>query len=141
MYGLNPLENDTQLDADEDGLSNFVEFILRLNPASNDTDSDLMPDGWEVLNYLNPLFDDSGLDPDGDGLTNIEEYLAGSNPNAAPETPVPTTTTTPTTTTSTPTTSTTPTQPPDVLPLVLAAGGVSIGVVLVVILFLRKRTE
>ena len=78
---LDPLVNDSQLDNDNDGLSNLYEFqngTLFNNP---DSDNDGMPDGWEVNNDLDPLADDTAQDEDSDGLTNLEEYLIGTSAN------------------------------------------------------------
>lgn len=49
-------------DIDNDGLTNYEEFLLGTNPLHWDTDADGMPDGWEVLNGLSPL---SATDDDG----------------------------------------------------------------------------
>ena len=54
-----------------------------INPNNPDTDSDLMPDGWEVLNVIDPLVNDAGDDFDVDDLTNLQEYNYGTDPNDA----------------------------------------------------------
>ncbi|MDA0766810.1 MAG: CRTAC1 family protein [Verrucomicrobia bacterium] len=47
-----------------------------------DTDSDLIPDWWEMANFLNKnLAADAAIDNDKDGRTSLEEYWAGTNPN------------------------------------------------------------
>ncbi|UJG41078.1 MAG: hypothetical protein K9W45_01130 [Candidatus Heimdallarchaeum aukensis] len=80
-YSLDPLTDDSSLDADSDSLTNLEEYSSGTNPSNSDTDSDGMPDGWEVTNSLDPLTDDSSLDADSDGLTNLEEYSSGTDPN------------------------------------------------------------
>ena len=77
---LNPLINDSGLDKDGDGLTNFGEYQYDTDPNNHDTDNDGMLDGWEVDNSLNPKSDDSNGDPDGDSYTNLQEYLAGTDP-------------------------------------------------------------
>ncbi len=78
---LNPLLNDSALDADHDGLINLQEYILGTNPQNNDSDGDQMPDGYEVMNDLDPLSNDAHNDPDFDGFDNIVEYEQGTNPH------------------------------------------------------------
>ena len=104
-YSLNPLENDSHLDQDFDGVSNLQEYQYGINPSDNDTDSDSvsdydelylfftepgnsdsdndgMPDGWELVYSLNPkLADDAERDLDSDGLSNLLEYEFFSRPN------------------------------------------------------------
>ena len=79
-------------DADGDGLTYGLEFLLNTQPQDWDSDNDELPDGWEFFHGLNPL-DASSLtvngslgDPDGDSLSNKDEYLYGipsnwDNPN------------------------------------------------------------
>lgn len=81
--GLNPLMNSSSADADNDGLTDFEEYLQGTDPQDADSDADGMSDGWECHNGLNPLVDDSSADPDGDGLTNLEEYIAGTDPQSA----------------------------------------------------------
>lgn len=57
-------------DADGDGLSEMVEFLLGLDPASADSDNDGVPDG----NSTAPN------DLDRDGLMNSQEASQGRNP-------------------------------------------------------------
>ncbi len=87
---LDPYKNDTDSnevpdgdeDPDEDGLSNYEEYLNGTNPNINDTDGDGMDDGWEIDNGINPLDPTDGDDDnDGDGLSNYEEYLYGTDPN------------------------------------------------------------
>ena len=84
--------NDGGLDADQDGLSNYEEFLLNTNPRLEDTDGDGVSDLIELTMGANPLNEDSdkdGLadgfeislnlnplqpDTDGDGLTDEWEY-------------------------------------------------------------------
>ncbi len=89
--------NDANLDADGDGLTNYMEYVFGFNPtlldsdgdgindrdelASVDTDSDNMPDDYEIYYGLDPFFADGDLDLDNDGLSNYEEYLQGLLPN------------------------------------------------------------
>jgi len=51
------------------------------NESDLDDDNDGMSDEYELLNGLNPLLDDRLLDLDNDGVSNYQEYLDGSNPN------------------------------------------------------------
>ena len=50
------------------------------NPLKPDTDSDGMPDGWEVKNFLNPNEDDADKDQELDRLSNSTEYELGTRP-------------------------------------------------------------
>lgn len=82
-YNLDPLFNDTNLDYDNDSLSNLLEFQLGSYPNNPDSDSDGMDDGYENNNGLNLLYNDSELDLDSDGLSNFLEYQVGSLANNA----------------------------------------------------------
>lgn len=53
-HGLNPQINDSALDNDRDGLSNFDEFQRRLNPTNPDSDGDGLYDGDEIALGLDP---------------------------------------------------------------------------------------
>ena len=88
---LDPIECGRESeDPDNDGLSNYLEFLGRdgvantndwTDPTDSDTDDDTMPDGWEYtygLDARDP--DDANRDADSDGLINLSEYLAGTNP-------------------------------------------------------------
>ncbi|MHC4202282.1 MAG: Ig-like domain-containing protein, partial [Planctomycetota bacterium] len=93
--GLNPLVNDSLLDADLDLMLNGDEYAMGTDPNVTDSDGDNLPDGWEFLYYdagtpgwLDPAVADSdtagpnddGEDHDADGLTNAEEFAAGTSP-------------------------------------------------------------
>jgi hypothetical protein len=77
---LNPFVNDSNLDADGDGLLNIDEYNYSTNPNNADTDGDGMPDEWEVIYNLNPLDNDADLDSDADELINLDEFNEGTNP-------------------------------------------------------------
>ena len=66
VSGVDMMKRDT----DNDGLSDYEEFLMGTNPVDCDTDGDGMIDGWEVMYGLNPLTKNelkSGEDnPDGD---------------------------------------------------------------------------
>ena len=81
-YNLDPCDAyDGGDDPDEDGLSNYQEFLHDTHPWSPDTDGDLMPDGWEVDQGLAPKDPmDAVRDDDGEGLINLMEYLNGTDP-------------------------------------------------------------
>ncbi|NVM28465.1 MAG: right-handed parallel beta-helix repeat-containing protein [Candidatus Helarchaeota archaeon] len=103
-YSLNPTSDiDNGTDLDGDGLPNLQEFYNGINPRNNDTDADgltdgeevrdyetdpskwdtdddLLPDRWEVTNFLSPLNHlDAYVDLDVDGLSNIQEYLLNTS--------------------------------------------------------------
>lgn len=67
-------------DADGDGLTLGLEFLLNTQPQDWDSDNDGLPDGWEWQYGLDPLDastlgnDGASGDPDGDGLSNLQEY-------------------------------------------------------------------
>ena len=62
--GTNPLLDDTQVDLDNDGLTNQQEFDHNTIPTMPDTDTDGLLDGTEVIKGSNPLVSDT----DGDGV-------------------------------------------------------------------------
>ncbi|AGT33439.1 hypothetical protein M493_16125 [Geobacillus genomosp. 3] len=68
-YKLGLGKNVANQDNDRDGLTNRVEYNLRLNPTKNDTDKDKILDGDE--------------DTDRDGLTNSAEVALGTKPEDA----------------------------------------------------------
>ncbi len=118
-------------DSDSDSLLDNELYLFGTNPLSGDTDQDNMPDAWEIEYGLNPLLDDSSEDPDSDGYTNIEEFLNGTNPLSFDLHP-----TSPTTTTTTTTYSDLPEFP---LSLLFAGVGVTGAILIVGIIFLKKR--
>lgn len=61
-------------DFDNDGLTNYQEFIAGTNPTLSDTDGDGLPDGWEHDHGSDPLVGDANGDADGDGTSNIDEF-------------------------------------------------------------------
>ncbi len=93
ITGIDPLnKGGTELDPDNDSLTNIREFLGVLNAASGntnnwcnpgvaDSDGDGMPDGWELNNGLTPRDpSDASLDYDADGLSNLEEWQFGTIP-------------------------------------------------------------
>jgi hypothetical protein len=77
------LADPTQLDSDNDGLSDMDEhYIYLTDPQAWDTDGDNMPDGWEVANSnaVDVLVADGTDDFDADGLVNSNEYNASTDP-------------------------------------------------------------
>ncbi len=75
----------TLRDTDNDGLDDFHEKIANTNARLADSDFDGVPDSYEFYNGLNPNLPDADLDLDNDGLTNYQEYLKGlpaDNPDA-----------------------------------------------------------
>jgi len=51
-------ESWTKRDTDNDGLTDYEEFLIGTNPILCDTDGDGLPDGWEVMRGLNPISPD-----------------------------------------------------------------------------------
>lgn len=82
VMGLDPQNAaDALKDNDGDLLSNYDEYVLRLNPLRPDTDGDGLPDGYEVAYGLSPLDpSDASGDLDGDGISNLDEYRAKTDP-------------------------------------------------------------
>lgn len=76
-YSLDSTLSDGEYDNDQDGLSNYEEYILGTDPLRADSDFDGLSDGNEVNVYdtdpLNP-------DTDGDGLSDGDEIALGLNP-------------------------------------------------------------
>ena len=79
--GLDSFEDDADEDLDEDGLTNYEEYLINTHANNPDTDGDGMPDGWEVQYTLDPLDPaDASTSLDIDDLTNLEEYQYGTDP-------------------------------------------------------------
>jgi hypothetical protein len=67
-----PNDPNEWLDTDGDGIGNHSDL---------DDDNDGMSDQWELQYNLNPLVNDAAEDPDGDGYSNLQEYRFGTDPN------------------------------------------------------------
>ncbi len=76
---------DADADLDEDGISNFAEFLGADNVSDTgdetdfrrfDTDGDTLGDGFEIASELNPL----SIDSDDDGVADAAEIDSGSDP-------------------------------------------------------------
>lgn len=81
----------TVADTDGDGLSDGDEVnVYGTNPLTNDTDSDEMPDAWEVAHGLQPLTADAFDDLDGDRFPNVFEYAYATDPDDLESRPTPT---------------------------------------------------
>jgi hypothetical protein len=80
-HGFNPRDSqDGNMDSDDDGLTNYGEYLNNTDPYDPDSDDDTYLDGWEVANNFNPTNpSDTGADSDGDGLTNAREKILGTN--------------------------------------------------------------
>ena len=76
MNQTDPLNPDTDGDEGDDGF----EVGLGMNPLDPDQDNDGMADGWEAHRGLNPFSNDAGYDPDGDNVVNLDEYVADTDP-------------------------------------------------------------
>lgn len=93
-YTSDPFRGDT----DNDGVTDYNEFLERTNPRNGDTDSDGLTDFEEIYKYqsdpTNPDCDNDGLldsievrigtmfdiqDTDGDGINDAEEYYGWGN--------------------------------------------------------------
>ncbi|MCP4270048.1 MAG: hypothetical protein GY777_31485 [Candidatus Brocadiaceae bacterium] len=73
--------NSVNSDVDNDGLSNYEEYLIGTDPRHPDSDGDDMPDMWEVVHGLDPNdINDAGFDLDKDGLLNDAEFDAGTDP-------------------------------------------------------------
>jgi parallel beta-helix repeat protein len=80
-FELDPWNDDSAEDPDNDDLTNLQEYNINSNPRKNDTDSDGLEDGEEVNEYGTDPSDD---DSDDDGLKDGEEvqiYLTDPNLN------------------------------------------------------------
>ncbi len=79
-YDMNPENpNDANKDYDDDGLTNYQEYLNHTNPRNWDTDGDGLSDGFEVAMGLNPLSRDS----DHDGFSDSWELRHGMNPRVS----------------------------------------------------------
>ena len=70
-------------DFDEDGITNYQEFLYGTNPAGvGDFDMDKLDDAWEIENFgtiaVNP-----DADADQDGFSNYFEFISNTDPNDA----------------------------------------------------------
>ncbi len=84
-WGMDPYDDDSALDLDDDGLNNTYEWNWQqyVNLTAADSDGDGLEDGWE-FNYWNNTrgFGDeekalnytSTYDVDGDGISDGQEY-------------------------------------------------------------------
>ncbi len=77
VHSLDTILSDGEYDNDQDGLSNYEEYMLGTDPLVVDSDYDGLSDGDEENVYgtdpLNP-------DTDGDGLSDGDEIALGLNP-------------------------------------------------------------
>ncbi len=71
------LAKSPDLDDDQDGLSNWEEWVMGTDPTSKDSDGDGLWDDLEVLYYGS---DPNLADTDGDGIPDGPEDLGGSSP-------------------------------------------------------------
>jgi len=71
---------DGGADNDEDGLSNYGEFVSGCDPNNNDTDGDTLLDGWEHFNYLDPTstlgYNGSNGNPDSHEYSSNPDWVA-----------------------------------------------------------------
>jgi len=65
-------------DTDDDGLSDYEEWLYGTDINNPDTDGDGLSDFEEIVLGTDPLVDDGALDFDGDGLSNLEEFNNGT---------------------------------------------------------------
>ncbi len=79
-FGTDPTRDDRSDDADGDGLSNVVEYVLWTDPTLADSDGDGLSDALEHRLGLNPLEFTYPTDDDEDGRSQIEELQAGTDP-------------------------------------------------------------
>lgn len=87
-FGTDPAKADHAADADGDGHTAYLEYLLGTHPLAKngalpDADGDGMPDYWERTYGLDPATDDAAKDADADGRPNGIEYRDATNPRAA----------------------------------------------------------
>ena len=76
-HGFDRSVDDSSLDADGDGLTNYEEFVAQSNPRSTDSDEDGLSDLSEVKNWgTSPILSDS----DGDGFSDLLETESSTDP-------------------------------------------------------------
>ena len=69
-------------DTDGDGINDGHEVIIYgTDPCEADTEGDGMPDAWEIQYGLKPLVNDADKDADNDRFSNLTEYQRGTIPN------------------------------------------------------------
>ena len=74
--------NDSNLDIDNDGLTNLEEYLHRTDPHNSDTDSDGISDGDELAMSMNPAeYDLHLIDHDNDGASFRVEQALGTDIN------------------------------------------------------------
>ena len=61
--GIAPLDGDSLLDGDSDGLSNLAEYNVDSDPCDQDSDNDGLDDGPEVRPLCRPAASDGGATP------------------------------------------------------------------------------
>ncbi|MCM1316427.1 MAG: dockerin type I domain-containing protein [Alistipes senegalensis] len=76
-YSLDSIFSDGEYDSDDDGLSNYNEYLLETNPLNIDSDYDNLSDGDEVNIYST---DPTNPDTDSDTLSDGDEIALGLNP-------------------------------------------------------------
>nr|MDE7365310.1 cellulose binding domain-containing protein [Ruminococcus sp.] len=76
-YSLDSIFSDGEYDSDNDGLSNYNEYLLGTNPLNIDSDYDNLSDGDEVNIYST---DPTNPDTDSDTLFDGDEIALGLNP-------------------------------------------------------------
>ena len=74
----------TDVDSDEDGLTDEEEAELGTDPNDADSDDDGLADGNEVTLGTDP----TSSDTDGDGFADAEEIEEGTSPTDASDAPV-----------------------------------------------------